>query len=60
MNVILFGNRVFAEEVKKRSLGWVPTVYDWCPYKNRKFGEFPGRLAVKDPALSLLCHRFDS
>ena len=34
VNVILFGNRIFAgDQIKMRSLGRTPIQYDWCSYK---------------------------
>ena len=36
MNVALFGSRIIANEIKKRSLWWILVQYDWCP--KGKFG----------------------
>ena len=30
-----------------KSLGWTKIQYDKCPYKKRKFGDFPGSSVVK-------------
>ena len=38
VNVTLFGDRVFADQVQVRSLGRVLSQKDWCPCKKGKFG----------------------
>ena len=46
MTVILFGNRVFADVIKLRILGWDhpgftvgPKANGWCPYKRKSEGD---------------------